>query len=63
MITGAQDHRGPVPGRIPVAQLTGIANQHAKWRELTKEEEAVTAAKLRELAAGRTDLLAEVAGL
>jgi len=46
-----------------VAQLTGEARHHAKWRSLTEEEEAVALAELRALAAGRTDLLAEVAGI
>lgn len=58
-----QDYRGPVPDRILIAQLTGTANHHAKWHQLTEEEEAATVAELRELAAGRTDLLAQVAGV
>ena len=49
--------------RILVAQLNGTAKHHAKWRALTKEEEAAAVAELRELAAGRTDLLAEIAGV
>jgi hypothetical protein len=58
------DHRlGPEPDRILVAQLTGEARHHAKWRQLTDEEEAAALAALRTLAAGRADLLAEVAGL
>ena len=39
------------------------AAHHAKWRPLTEEEEAVALAELRALAAGRADLLAEVAGI
>ena len=58
-----QDYRGPVPDRILVAQLNGTAKHHAKWRALTEKEEAAAVAELRELAAGRTDLLAEVAGV
>ena len=54
---------GPVPDRILIAQLTGTAKRHAKWRELTEDEEAVAVAELRELAAGRADLLAEVCGI
>jgi hypothetical protein len=58
------DHRnGPEADRILVAQLTGEARHHAKWRQLTEEEEAVALAELRALAAGRADLLAEVAGI
>jgi hypothetical protein len=58
------DHRlGPEADRILVAQLTGEARHHAKWRPLTEEEEAVALAELRALAAGRADLLAEVAGI
>ena len=59
----ANDYRGPVPDRILVAQLNGTAKHHAKWRALTEEEETAAVAELRELAAGRTDLLAEVAGV
>jgi 3-hydroxyacyl-CoA dehydrogenase len=46
--------------RILVAQLTGEVGRHAKWRDLTSDEEATAVAELRELAAGRADLLAEV---
>jgi hypothetical protein len=53
----------PQADRILVAQLTGEARHRARWRELTGDEEAAAVAELRELAAGRTDLLAEVAGL
>ena len=49
--------------RILVAQLTGEARHHARWRELTAEEHAAAVTALRDLAAGRADLLAEVAGL
>ena len=58
------DHRlRPEADRILVAQLTGEARHHAKWRPLTEEEEAVALAELRALAVGRADLLAEVAGI
>ncbi len=58
------DHRlGPEADRILVAQLTGEARHHAKWRALTEEEERVALAELRALAVGRADLLAEVAGI
>jgi hypothetical protein len=54
---------GPDRDRILVAQLTGTARHHAKWRELTGDEEAAAVTELRELATGRGDLLAEVAGI
>ena len=53
----------PQADRILVAQLTGEAGHHAKWRDLTEAEEAAAVAALRELAGGRADLLAEVAGI
>jgi hypothetical protein len=62
-VTVNQDRPGPDPDRILVAQLTGTAGRHARWRELTGAEEAAAVAELRELAAGRGDLLAEVAGV
>jgi hypothetical protein len=49
--------------RILVAQLTGEAKHHAGWRDPTGDEEAAAVAELRELAGGRPDLLAEVAGI
>jgi hypothetical protein len=53
----------PQADRILIAQLTGEARHHARWRELTETEHAAAMGELRELAAGRTDLLAEVAGI
>jgi hypothetical protein len=53
----------PQADRILVAQLTGEARHRAKWRPLTDDEEAAAPAGLRELAGGRADLLAEVAGI
>ncbi len=53
----------PEADRILVAQLTGEARHHAKWRELTEDEHTAAVGALRELAAGRADLLAEVAGI
>ena len=59
-----QDHRpGPDPDRILVAQLTGTARHHARWRELAQDEQDAAVTELRELAGGRADLLAEVAGI
>jgi hypothetical protein len=46
-----------------VAELTGEARHHAKWRPLTGDEEASAVAELRAIAGGRADLLAEVAGI
>jgi hypothetical protein len=57
------NRRGPVPDRILVAWLTGTAKHHARWRELTADERGAAVAELRQLAAGRADLLAEVAGI
>jgi len=59
----AQDCPGPGPDRIVVAQITGAARHHARWRHLTGDEETAAVAELRALAAGRADLLAEVAGV
>jgi hypothetical protein len=53
----------PEAGRILVSQLHGEAKHHARWRELSRDEETAAVAALRELAAGRADLLAEVAGI
>src|SRR5258707_7107444 len=52
----------PQADRILVAQLTGEARHRARWRELSGDEAAAAVAGLRELAGGRADLLAEVAG-
>jgi len=49
--------------RLLVAKLSGEAQHHAKWRDLTEAEHAAAVEELRKLAAGRTDLLAEVAGI
>lgn len=53
----------PQADRILVAELSGEARHHARWRLLTGEEDAAAVAALRELAGGRADLLAEVAGI
>jgi hypothetical protein len=58
-----QDHYRSDRDRLLVAEITGEARHRAKWRPLTAEEEAVALAELRALAAGRADLLAEVAGI
>ncbi len=48
--------------RLIIAALSGTASRHARFRELTAEEHAA-AAELREIAVGRSDLLAEHAGI
>lgn len=45
------------------ARLTGIARGHARWGNLTEDQAAAAVAELREVADGRADLLAEVAGI
>jgi hypothetical protein len=46
-----------------VARLSGIARRHARWGRLTEDQAAAAVAELAEVADGRADLLAEVAGL
>jgi hypothetical protein len=59
-----QDHRrGPDPDRILVAELTGTARHHARWRELAQDEQDAAVTELRGLAGWRADLLAQVAGI
>ena len=58
-----QDRFAPAADRLLVAQLTGTARHHARWRDLTADEQAAAVTELRELAAGRADLLAQVAGI
>jgi hypothetical protein len=53
----------PEADRITVAEQHGTAMHHARWRELMAAEHGAALAALRELAAGRADLLAEVAGI
>jgi hypothetical protein len=48
---------------LMVPRLTGSAWRHALRREPTQAETAVAVRELREIAGGRGDLLAEVAGL
>jgi hypothetical protein len=58
-----QDRPRPTADRMIVAELTGEARHHARWRPLTGDEEAAAVAELRAIAGGRADLLAEVAGI
>ena len=53
----------PQADRLLVAELYGEARHRARWRPLSGDEEAAAVAVLRELAGGRADLLAEVAGI
>jgi hypothetical protein len=53
----------PEADRILIARLTGTARRLAGWNGLAGDEEAAAVAELRELAGGRGDLLAEVAGV
>lgn len=53
----------PPSPRILVAQLTGEAMNHARYEPLPEAGHQAAVEALRELAAGRTDLLAEVAGI
>ena len=49
--------------QLTVARLTGAAWRHASGREPTGAQTAAAVRELREIAGGRGDLLAEVAGL
>ena len=49
--------------RLLIAEIWGEARRRARWRELGNDEEADAVAAVRELASGRADLLAEVAGI
>ncbi len=53
----------PQAGQILISQLHGEAKHHARWRELTEDEHAAAVDAIRELAGGRADLLAHVAGI
>lgn len=46
-----------------LATLGGQAWKRARWRELTPDETAEAVAALREIAAGRTDILAMATGI
>lgn len=55
---------GQVPGdEVRLAIITGTAVNHARWRPLTPDEEAVAVAEVARVADGRADLLAQAAGL
>jgi hypothetical protein len=52
----------PESDRVLVCEIRGEARRHASRGELTANGNAAAVAALRELAAGRADLLAEAAG-
>jgi hypothetical protein len=52
-----------VDDQMTLARLAAAALRHARWMELTADEATAALAELRELAAGRGDLLAEAAGI
>jgi len=58
-----QDRFVPAADPLLVAQLTGTARHHARWRDLTADEQAAAVTELRDLAGGRADLLAQVCGI
>jgi hypothetical protein len=53
----------PQADRILVARLSGAAGRLSRWGALDDAQADAGAAELREMAGGRGDLLAEVAGL
>jgi len=57
------DRPGPDRDCLLSVQLDAIATRWARWGSLTEDEAAAAAAELRQIAGGRADLLAEVAGL
>ena len=62
MLEHVIDNR-PLADRLLLAEIWGEARRPDTWHELTGDEEAAAVAELRELAGGRADLLAEVAGI
>jgi hypothetical protein len=58
-----RDRHGADPDRLIVAELSGAAKRHAQWRDLTEAETDAAVAEMQEIAGGRADLLAEVAGV
>ena len=53
----------PAADRILIAQLHGESQRHARRGELAGDERAAAVAAVRQLAGGRGDLLAHVAGI
>jgi hypothetical protein len=58
-----RDRPAPELDELTVARLTGAARRHASGREPTDAETAAAVTELTDIAGGRGDLLAEVAGL
>jgi hypothetical protein len=54
---------GAEPDAIRMAIIAGTASRHVRWRPLTLAEEAAAVAELVQVAGGRADLLAQMAGL
>jgi hypothetical protein len=59
----SRDRPGPDRDRLLAARLTGIAQRHARGGALDEDQASAAVAELREVADGRPDLLAEVAGI
>jgi hypothetical protein len=59
----AHDRLRPDRDWLTVARLAGITQRHALRGNMTEAETIAAAAELREVAADRADLLAEVAGI
>ena len=59
----SRDRPGPDRDRLLAARLTGIARRHARSGAPDEDDKAAAVAELRDVADGRADLLAEVAGL
>ena len=53
----------PQADRILVVRLSGAAGRLSRWGALDDAQADAAAAELREMAGGRADLLAEVAGI
>jgi hypothetical protein len=60
-IEHVRERVSPDPDRLTAAMLRGAAQHHARWRDLTADEQAAAVAELQDLAGGRADLLAEQA--
>jgi len=63
LTVASRDRRAAEPDELTVARLTGAAWRHASGREPTDAETAAAVTELTQMAGGRGDLLAEVAGL
>jgi hypothetical protein len=62
-LAGVPQRSSPQPDRLVVASLQGAASRHAGWSDPEGDARAAAVAELREIAAGRADLLAEAAGV